>query len=661
MLSFFKLIPTRLILSLLLLVSIYSVANYFIIKFLVSPGLLKVERTLAQQEMERFTEALLREEDALETISHDWSAWDDTYKFVQDSNQEFITSNLPDTTFTNSELNLLYIYRLDGSLVWNRVFDLETEDEIVLSELPPTGLPSKHPLLLHHDVNSAINGIVKTDQGPLIIAAHPIVTSENQGPIMGTLMFGRLLTRQLMAKLNKQTRVQCRLINLDNQNALAEIQIAIPSLGPATPFAFHESKDEILVYSLLYDYLANPAWLLEIHSERPITSQAREMLRYVLLSNTVIGFVTLILFLILYRIQLRAASSKFRGLIQNSLPPQAKKQTGHSLSFDFDIDEFSRLSDDLRTMIASFEQTSEQQKNIITHHTTSRRQLNAQMVKELKERLQIEEDLHKIQKDLEKLVEKRTSELRQTNAALHDEIEIRKENENELISHRQRLRTLSSELMEIEDKERRQLATELHDQIGQSLSAVKMYVDSLTSSTSNSDTRERLQLIAGIVDQTVQDVRTLTFELSPPILYELGLHEALEWLAEDFLEKHSLKITIGCDKCPHCTSPAFLALIFRTIRELLTNVVRHADADTAEIEVRCAGEAVRLIVKDNGCGMTNDPAKDSKNNSGGFGLFSIRERIVNIGGTVVIDSEKDKGTTITLTLPVKEVCSDSRS
>ena len=157
--------------------------------------------------------------------------------------------------------------------------------------------------------------------------------------------------------------------------------------------------------------------------------------------------------------------------------------------------------------------------------------------------------------------------------------------------------------MEMEDKERRQLATDLHDLIGQSLSVVKMYVDAVIFSISDAHTLENLHQIAAIVDQTVQDVRTLTFELSPPVLYELGLDAALEWLAEEFQKKYSLLITIECEGIPKSVTSAFLALIFRTIRELLINIVRHAKADSAGVTVCCVDKNVRLIVSDNGIGM----------------------------------------------------------
>ncbi|MGB3211381.1 MAG: CHASE4 domain-containing protein [Desulforhopalus sp.] len=656
MYSLIKMIPGRIFLGLLLLVAIYSIANYAVIRWIVTPNHLRVEGKLAQMDMERLVEALLREKETLATTVHDWAAWDDTKTFVHDRNREYIASNLSDTTLFDSEINLLYIFRLDGSLVWSRLLDLETEEPMVLTELPANGLQSNHPLVHHSGVNSSTAGLKKTVRGPMLIASHPIVSSENQGPIVGTLVFGRLLTERLMTKLRQQTKVSGRLIGLDDQQLLAELPSDVSSLGPATPVVYHYDTDRIAVYSLLVDYQGKPEWLLEVYGDRLLTSHSRKILRYVLLSNIVIGTVTLICFLFFYRRQIRTFTSTFRGLIDQSLPKNLKERRKNPALRSFSADEFSRLSDDLRSMITSFEQTKEHQKNIISQQSASRRELNTLLVNEIKARLKIEEDLHKIQEDLEQQVDRRTKELRQINTALQDEIEVRRKSEIELKKHRQRLRALSSELMEMEDKERRQLATELHDQIGQSLSVVKMYLDILVFSESDASGREKLQQIAGIVDQTVQDVRTLTFELSPPVLYELGLDAALDWLAEEFDEKYSLAIKIECDVICKGVTSAFLALIFRTIRELLINVVRHARAESAEVKVNCVGKDLRLTVSDNGIGMNNADYGGEESGSGGFGLFSIRERILNIGGTFVIESEENEGTAITLIVPIQEDC-----
>ena len=384
MLCFIKSLRGHIFLYMILLVSIYSIANYFIIKFIVSPRHLQIERNLAQQETERFTQALLREGEALGTIAHDWSAWNDTYDFIQNPNLEYITSNLSNTTLTDGGFNLLYFVRLDGSLVWSRLLDLETGEDIVLDQLPPSGLQYNHPLLLHSEVDNAINGLIKTAHGPLLIASHPIVTSENKGPILGTLIFGRFLTEQLMTKLRVQTKVKCRIIDLDDHNTLSGLPIDVSSLGPNTPSLFYKTENKIIVYSLLHSFQGKSEWLLEVHTDRLITAQSKKILRYVLLSNIAMGFVTLLLFLIIYQYQLRAATSTFRGLIDQSLPPRTQERRHYPLLRSFNTNEFSKLGYDLRSMIANFEQSKEQQKDIISKYTTSLRQLNTKLSRRLK-------------------------------------------------------------------------------------------------------------------------------------------------------------------------------------------------------------------------------------------------------------------------------------
>ena len=515
-------------------------------------------------------------------------------------------------------------------------------------------LEPNYSLLHHNEVNNSIAGLQKTVRGPMLITSRPIVTSQNQGPIAGTLIFGRLLTERLLTKLSDQTKVFFRLISLDNREAIDEISADISTLGPATPFVFHYNTDTITVYHLLEDYQGRGEWLLVINADRLLTSHTREILRYVLFSNGLIGFITLLFFLALYTNQLKKVSVTFRGLIEQSLPDNVKERRKNPILRSFSTDEFSRLSNDLRDLIAGFEESKEQQKNIITQYEISRNKLNSMLVREIKTRLKIEENLHEIQADLERQIDRRTKEIQQTNVALRDEIDIRIKNEFELKKNRQRLRALSSELMEMEDKERRQLATDLHDQIGQSLSVVKMYIDAAIFSAADEVNRENLQQIATIVDQTVQDVRTLTFELSPPVLYELGLNAALEWLAEEFQEKYSLLVAVECAGIPKSVNPAFLALLFRTIRELLINVVRHARAEKAEVKVSCVDQNVRLTVSDNGIGMNYGEDTNGEGSNSGFGLFSIRERILNIGGSVAIDSEKGKGAKITLIIPIQK-------
>jgi signal transduction histidine kinase len=651
MISILRLLQQKVFFSLLVLVSIYSIANCYIIKWIITPNQLQVERKLAQQEMERFIEALMRELKVLDTMAHDWGAWNDTYTFVEDHNQEYITSNLNDETLIGCEINLLYIYNREGSLIWSRLLDLNTKEKIVLKELPPGSLRPDHPLLHHPTLNGSITGLHKTASGPLLLASHPIITSLSNGPIIGTLVFGRLLTSQLLTKLREQTRVCCSVISFNESEIPGNLREDITQLNSEKHSVFRETTDEILVYSILKDYLGQAQWLLEVHADRSITSQSRITLHYVFFSNSIIGFFTLLLFLLLYRNQVRTATATFRNLIEKSQSSPGLHNHDKNHWNLFTNNEFSKLSHDLRSMITEFENTNSHQKHLITQHTSSLRDLNDLLFEEVKKRFQIEENLHSIQIDLEKQVDIRTRELSLSNTSLQEEIEERKKNEDELRKHRQRLRNLSSELMDMEDRERRQLATDLHDQIGQSLSAVKLYLDTLIELTQNHDTKINLQQITQIVEQTIQDTRTLTFELSPPILYELGLDAALEWLAENLQQKYPIKIILKCDAVFQSVTHAFLALVFRTVRELLMNVIHHAIADYAKVHICTRNNYLHVRVSDNGCGM-----KSGEFSNTGFGLFSIRERVINIGGSVDIVSQPNLGTTISLRIPLQEGC-----
>lgn len=636
-------------LYLLFLVSIYSVVHCYLIKWIITPEQQHLESQLARKESERVTAALHRELKVLDTMAHDWGVWNDTYTFAQNANEAYITSNLNDYTLIGCEINLLYIYDQKGSLLWSRLIDLDTQEVLTLNELPASDFPPDHPLLHHSSLSSSITGLKKTDSGLLLLAAHPILTNSHNGPIRGTMVFGRLLTDNVKNRLREQTKVSSHIIDRDDIEAIADIPIDFKSIGAERPYVLNYTDDEILIYSQLIDYHGNPQWLLEVKVDRSITFQSRHILRYVLISNGLLGLFTLSFMLIFYRKRLHAETSAFRNLIPRTRFSDTQIPHVDKEWKIFTKNEFSQLSQDLRLMIDRYEKARHRDENVITQQALSLFELNELLVNEVKKRLMIEENLNKNQMDLERQVSIRTWELNAMNIALHEEIDERKIDQEELRAQRKRLQNLSSELMEMEDNERRQLAVILHDKIGQSLSVVKMYLDAMIDYMPDTASRINMQQVVSIVDQTIDDTRSLTFDLSPPILYELGLEAALEWLAEELQESYPIEIRTQCAVKRKHASSAFLALLFRTIRELLMNVIQHASAESAEVQVRCKGKMLHIIVSDNGCGITRD-----KENTTGFGLFSIRERITNIGGTVIIDSKLDVGTKVYFTIPIEQ-------
>jgi len=234
----------------------------------------------------------------------------------------------------------------------------------------------------------------------------------------------------------------------------------------------------------------------------------------------------------------------------------------------------------------------------------------------------------------------------------HD-ITKRKEAEEKLMLYQQQLRSLASELSLAEERLRRRIAAELHDHIAQNLAISKIKLESLTSDAEPALVKS-LNEVNGLISQTIEATRSLTFEISPPVLYELGFEAAVNWLAKQTRKRFGLEVEFADDGKPKPLNTDIRVLLFQAVRELLVNVVKHAMAKKAKVFTRRIQKNIQITVEDNGVGFdveaisaVKDPAK------GGFGLFNIRERLDQIGGSVIINARAGKGTQITLTAPIE--------
>ena len=196
------------------------------------------------------------------------------------------------------------------------------------------------------------------------------------------------------------------------------------------------------------------------------------------------------------------------------------------------------------------------------------------------------------------------------------------------------------------------MAEGLHDHVAQSLTVAKLKLDALCQSASDALLTERLDEVRKTVDTTIQQTRDLIFDFSPPVLHELGFEAALEWLVEHFQDHYDLKTTFEDDGQPKPLQEPVRLTLFRATRELLANVVKHAQAGHVAVRVRCEGDEICVEVEDDGAGF--DPAilNNRRNDNMAFGLFSIRERLDYYGGRVQIVSHPGKGTRVTLAAPV---------
>jgi signal transduction histidine kinase len=201
------------------------------------------------------------------------------------------------------------------------------------------------------------------------------------------------------------------------------------------------------------------------------------------------------------------------------------------------------------------------------------------------------------------------------------------------------------------ERERRRIAADLHDGIGQTLALAQIKLESMCETISGAP-RKAIAEVIDLIAKSIADTRTLTFELSPPVLYDLGLKAALAWLAEDMKKRNGMKIELRDDGVPKPLDDVTASLVFRAVRELLMNVFKHAKAISTKISLRRSGDLLEIEVEDNGIGFdTHDPFLQSAGK--GFGLFRLREQINRLGGVVEVVSRPLRGTRVNLRLPLR--------
>jgi signal transduction histidine kinase len=204
-----------------------------------------------------------------------------------------------------------------------------------------------------------------------------------------------------------------------------------------------------------------------------------------------------------------------------------------------------------------------------------------------------------------------------------------------------------------EELERRKIAENLHERIGQTLAVSRMKLGVLREAIPTAELVRELDDIRELIGETIQDARSLTFELSPPVLHEVGLMAGLEWLVEKFDAQSDIDFQFRNDGKNPILDDNIRMLLFRAVRELLFNVASHSRATTCVVEIFEDGENVHVGVEDDGVGFDLEQVDGSITEPSGFGLFSIRERMNHLGGKFMVDSKPGKGARVAIVSPRK--------
>jgi signal transduction histidine kinase len=218
----------------------------------------------------------------------------------------------------------------------------------------------------------------------------------------------------------------------------------------------------------------------------------------------------------------------------------------------------------------------------------------------------------------------------------------------------ERLQVLSSRLLDVQEAERRHIARELHDEVGQALTAVKINLQMLRRQAPAGPAASRLDDSLSMVDRILGGVRRLSLDLRPSLLDDLGLAAAVRWYVGAQAERSGLTAEVEASALPAHLPPALATTCFRIVQEAVTNVVRHAKARRLSVTLEASDERIRVVIEDDGAGFDVGAARRRGLAGGSLGLLGLEERADLAGGRATIESFVGQGTTVRVEIPFAE-------
>lgn len=311
----------------------------------------ELEQRAVWKEVRRVLSVLSDELSTLDEIAYDWAAWDDTYKFIEDANEDYIRSNLTDETFTGLRLNLMLFIHSSGRVVFGKAFDLLDDEEVPVPQSVQEHL-RKGSLLRHPDTESRLTGILLLPEGPMLVTSRPILTSKDRGPIRGTLIMGRYLDSSEVEHISSTTRLSVVLRRCDEPRMPMDLRVVMSSLSDGKPVVVRPIDEDLVAgYALLRDIYGNPALVLRVDVPRDIYRHGKATIYYFILSSVTIGVIFgLVMLSLLERHILSRLVNLRRDVTSIGGDPSSRLRVKGK-------DEISDLAEDINRMLESLERT----------------------------------------------------------------------------------------------------------------------------------------------------------------------------------------------------------------------------------------------------------------------------------------------------------------
>jgi signal transduction histidine kinase len=229
----------------------------------------------------------------------------------------------------------------------------------------------------------------------------------------------------------------------------------------------------------------------------------------------------------------------------------------------------------------------------------------------------------------------------------------RKLAERKLLAYQWQLKSLASELALVDEKEKHRIAVEMREKATQTLIASKVKLETLSKSMSSEEFRNTVDEVRQLLSATTRDLQSLSLEINSPTLYELGFENGVACLLEEQIDgKNAIKSKFEDDGQVKPLSDDVKILLFRSVRDLLSNVIKHSHAQNVKVSIRKVGNQIKVRIEDDGVGFNPSEIAQRKGNQHGSGHFSIGVRLRELGGYLEIDSKPEQGCRVTMTAPL---------